>query len=166
MKRLLRLPLAATSTLMFALAGTTAAHAASLAQLACSDNIKANISFYDIGFTNTVPTGGDSGGAGKLAVAPLHIHTSVVNFLQFFPLVSTGRHLETCTLTVRANGDTLVYTFSELEVSSLTALGKSAQSFGQPNISYLDVQLAYEKIEVQSNGQDDGGWDITKNTPE
>ena len=155
--------------------GHATAHAATVAQLACSDNIKANLSFYSLGFGNDAATSQEGAGAGKVTVKPLHIHTSVVNFVPFFQLVTNGKTLATCKLTLKSSdNNTIVYTFSNLLVTSVTAAGKSAASGNQQSVSYLDVQLIYEKIDVEANGEDDGGidqdptsggWDVTKSTP-
>lgn len=157
MNRFLRL--CAVFTGFLALYWSNAAHAATVAQLACTNNLTANLSYYDLGFTNTTSDSG--GGDGKVAYQPLHFHTAVVNFLPFFNIVNSSKHVETCTLTVNASGEAIVYTFTDLYATSVTAMGRSAAEQGKPDISYLDIQFVYASIQVQSNGSDDGGHDGT-----
>jgi hypothetical protein len=152
--------------------GSSVAHAA-VGQLTCTSNtsaITANLSFFDLGLVNTLNVGSQSSGAGagKITFSPLEIHTSLVNFQQFFQAVTTGAAFSTCTLAVKANGNNIDYTLKIVAVASVDAIARSPRTDRDKSASYLDVKLNYGAIEVKTNnGSDDGGsegdWNVISN---
>ncbi|HEX7158075.1 MAG TPA: hypothetical protein VF214_03615 [Edaphobacter sp.] len=142
--------------------GASAAHAA-VGQLSCTSNsvtITANLSFYDLGLSNTSSIGSQStgAGAGKVTFSPLEIHTAVINFQQFLQVAERGTAFSSCTLTTRTGGEAMEYKFSLVAISSLDAIARSPRDERDKPASYLDVKLMYGAVEVQtSTGTDDGG---------
>jgi hypothetical protein len=138
------------------LLGATIAHAA-VGQLSCTSNtstINANLSFYDLGLSNTLNIGSQSSGAGagKVTFNPLEIHTAVIS----------------CTLTAKTNGEAVEYKFSLVAISSLDAIARSPRTAEDKPASYLDVKLIFGAVEVKTSaGTDDGGssggWNVVKN---
>jgi type VI protein secretion system component Hcp len=156
-----------------ALWGASVAHAAVVGQLACASNtanITANISFYDLGLSNTLNIGSQSSGAGagKVTFNPLEIHTAVVNFSQFFQHLASGGTFSSCTLVTRTNGETVEYTFTLVGITSLDAIARSPHTEGDMPASYLDVKLNFGSVQVKTatggdNGGLEGGWNVVKN---
>jgi hypothetical protein len=154
------------------LCGATIAHAA-VGQLSCTSNtstITANLSFYDLGLSNTLSIGSQSpgAGAGKVTFNPLEIHTAVINFAQFFQVAQNGGAFSSCTLTAKTNGEAVEYKFSLVAISSLDAIARSPRTAEDKPASYLDVKLAFGAVEVKTSaGTDDGGssggWNVVKN---
>jgi hypothetical protein len=154
------------------LSGASIAHAA-VGQLSCTSNtstITANLSFYDLGLSNTPNIGSQSSGAGagKVTFNPLEIRTAVINFSQFFQAAQNGATFSSCTLTAKNNGETVEYKFSLVAISSLDAIARSPRKAEDKPASYLDVKLAFGAVEVKtSTGTDDGGsaggWNIITN---
>jgi hypothetical protein len=154
------------------LCGATIAHAA-VGQLSCTSNtstITANLSFYDLGLSNTLNIGSQSSGAGagKVTFNPLEIHTAVINFAQFFQVAQNGATFNSCTLTAKTNGEAVEYKFSLVAISSLDAIASSPRTTEDKPASYLDVKLIFGAVEVKTSaGTDDGGssggWNVVKN---
>jgi hypothetical protein len=154
------------------LCGATIAHA-SVGQLSCTSNtstITANLSFYDLGLSNTLSIGSQSSGAGagKVTFNPLEIHTAVINFAQFFQVAQNGATFSSCTLSAKTNGEAVEYKFSLVAISSLDAIARSPRTAEDKPASYLDVKLAFGAVEVKTSaGSDDGGssggWNRVKN---
>jgi hypothetical protein len=152
--------------------GATIAHAA-VGQLSCTSNtstITANLSFYDLGLSNTLSIGSQSSGAGagKVTFNPLEIHTAVINYAQFFQVAQNGATFNSCTLTAKTNGEAVEYKFSLVAISSLDAIARSPRTPEDKPASYLDVKLAFGAVEVKTSaGSDDGGssggWSRVKN---
>jgi hypothetical protein len=144
--------------------GASVAHAA-VGQLSCTSNsatITANLSFYDLGLSNTVNGESTGAGAGKATFSPLEIHTSVINFQQFFQAAERGTAFSSCTLTTKIGAETMEYKFSLVAISSLDAIARSPRNDRDKPASYLDVKLMYGAVEVQtSTGTDDGGSEGT-----
>jgi hypothetical protein len=154
------------------LCGATIAHAA-VGQLSCTSNtstITANLSFYDLGLSNTLNIGSQSSGAGagKVTFNPLEIHTTVINFAQFFQAAQNGAAFSSCTLTAKTNGEAVEYKLSLVAISSLDAIAASPRTAEDKPASYLDVKLVFGAVEVKTSaGTDDGGssggWNVVKN---
>jgi hypothetical protein len=154
------------------LCGASAAHAA-VGQLTCTSNtstVTANLSFYDLGLSNTLNIGsqGSGAGAGKVTFNPLEIHTAVINFSQFLQAASSGATFSSCTLTTKTSGETVEYIFKLVAIASLDAIARSPRTEGDRPTSYLDVKLNYGAVEVKTangtdNGGSEGGWNIVKN---
>ena len=169
MNRTRCLLLGLSSILLF---GSSVAHAA-VGQLTCTSNsstITGNVSFFDLGLVNNPNIGSQTSGAGagKVTFNPLEIHTSLVNFQQFFQALATGAAFSSCTLAVRANGNHIDYTFKLVAVASVDAIARSPRTDRDQPASYLDVKLNYGAIEVNTNsggddGGSEGGWNQVKN---
>ena len=138
--------------------GSSAASAA-VAQLSCAATtgamLTANVSYYDVGLTQPVGIGsGSSGaGAGKVTFNPLHIHTSLANFVAFFEAAATGAAFSACTLTSRVgvNG-TIEYDFKLVAVSSVDAIGQDTHADQDGPAAYTDVKLVFGALQVHTPG--------------
>ena len=137
------------------------AHAA-VGTLTCTSNtgnITANLSYFDLGFSRPITVGGaGTGVGGRVTDTPLEIHTSLVNFQEFFNAVERNQELSKCVLTTQAGGETIEFTFKIVAVTSADAIAQSPRTAEGTPAAYLDVKLVYNQVAVTtSGGTDDGG---------
>src|SRR5271165_7623780 len=88
------------------LCAASAAYALPVAQMSCTSSAKTltfNVSYFDLGVTQTVNIGSASGGAGagKTTFQPLVVHTSFAPFQSLFAAAEVGSHFDSCTLTTK-----------------------------------------------------------------
>jgi hypothetical protein len=100
-------------------------------------------------------------GSGQVVYNPIDIHTRLVNFQQFFPLVTTGRHIASCTLTTTIKGQTLQYVLTSCIIVSLDAVVAGPRATGDTTEGYVDVKIAFDTLTFTSFG----GADDSSSTP-
>jgi type VI protein secretion system component Hcp len=148
--------------------GTAAVgHAAQpVGSLACAtgetQSLSFNVSFFDLGLSNSSSTGGAStgAGAGKATYNPLIVHAALSTFPSLADAAATGEHYTTCTLTTQtSSGETIEFILKNVEVQSANAVASSAT--GQlPRYAFVRAELDFESLEIeyrQTGGVDDGG---------
>jgi hypothetical protein len=131
------------------------AHAAQpVASLACtggSSGFNINLSYFDLGLTQSAPS--------ATAIVPLTLHAGLGSYETLFASAATGALIPTCTLTTRAsNGDTIVFTLKSVSVTTVTAAAGSPTAFS-PRTAYVKATVSYAAVEVTDSGgaADDGG---------
>jgi type VI protein secretion system component Hcp len=159
--------------------GTAAvSHAAQpTGSLACTGDTRSltfNVSFFDIGVSDSLNIGGESAGAGagKVTFNPFVVHAALSTFPVLFDAASTGEHFATCTLTTQASsGENIELTLKNVAIQSVDAIASSAT--GQlPRYAFIKAELQFESIQVRtSGGVDDGGvgpgtdgWNLKENS--
>src|SRR5208337_986037 len=145
---------------------TSAACAVPVGQMSCTSSAKTltfNVSYFDLGVTQTVNVGSASGGAGagKATFQPLVVHTSFA-------------HFHSCTLTTKnSTGEVIEFTLKIVLVSQVDAIAQSATA-DSARTAYTEVNFVYGSVQVTSPGTDgdDGGsspandgWVKVKNRP-
>jgi hypothetical protein len=145
-------PLAMSAVLASA---ASLAHAAQpVANLACtggSAGININLSYFNLGLTQSAPS--------TTAIVPLTLHAGLGSFETLFAAAATGALLPTCTLTTHAsNGDSIVFTLKSVAVTTVTAAAGSPTAFS-PRTAYVKATVSYAAVEVTDSGgaADDGG---------
>jgi type VI secretion system secreted protein Hcp len=142
----------------------SAAFALPVGQMSCTSSAQTltfNVSYFDLGVTQTVNIGSASGGAGagKATFQPLVVHTSFVPFRSLFAAAEAGSHFETCTLTTRnSTGEVIEFTLKIVLVQQVDAIAQSATA-DSARTAYTEVNFVYGSVQVTSPGSDadDGG---------
>ena len=131
------------------------AHAAQpVATLACtggSASFNINLSYFDLGLTQSAPS--------TTAIVPLTLHAGLGSYETLFASAAAGALIPTCTLTTRAsNGDTIVFTLKSVAVTTVTAAAGSPTAFS-PRTAYVKATMSYAAVAVTDSGgaADDGG---------
>jgi len=158
---------------------TSAACAVPVGQMSCTSSAKTltfNVSYFDLGVTQTVNVGSASGGAGagKATFQPLVVHTSFAPFQSLFAAAEAGSHFDSCTLTTKnSTGEVIEFTLKIVLVSQVDAIAQSATA-DSARTAYTEVNFVYGSVQVTSPGTDgdDGGsspandgWVKVKNRP-
>jgi len=159
--------------------GASAAHAAPVAQVSCTSSAQTlsfNVSFFDLGVTQTVTIGSASGGAGagKATFQPLVLHTSLAPFQSLFNAAAAGTFFENCTLTTKnSTGEVIEFLLKTVAVTKVDAIAQSA-SAAAARTAYTQVTFEYGSVQVTptTSESDDGGtspandgWVKVKNRP-
>jgi Type VI secretion system effector, Hcp len=146
------------------LSAASAASAVPVGQMSCTSSAQTltfNISYFDLGVTQTVNIGSASGGAGagKVTFQPLVVHTSFAPFQSLFAAVEAGSHFETCTLTTKnSTGEVIEFTLKIVAISQVDAIAQSPTA-DSARTAYTQVNFVYGSVQVTSPGSDadDGG---------
>jgi|SRR5271165_3712311 len=161
------------------LCAASAAYALPVAQMSCTSSAQTltfNLSYFDLGVTQTVNIGSASGGAGagKATFKPLVVHTSFAPFESLFEAAAAGSHFETCTLTTKnSTGEVIEFSLKTVFVTEVDAIAQSATA-DSTRTAYTQVNFEYGSVQVTSpgTGADDGGaspandgWVKVKNRP-
>ena len=142
---------------------------------------KGEIEIQSFSFGSSNPTSFNSRGggtsAGKVSMQDFHFVMSVNKASpQLMLACATGQHIKTATLAatkstdLKSPGDFLVWTFTDLLISSYQTGGSSASDV----VPADQISLAFSKIEIEYKPQNpDGtfgsivsaGWDLRLNEP-
>jgi hypothetical protein len=157
----------------------SAAQAAPVAQMSCASggqSLAFNLSFFDLGVTQTasVGSGGSGGGSGKTVFEPLVVHTSFAPFQSLFNAATAATTFDTCTLTTRnSTGEVIEFVLKPVLVTKVDAIAQSA-SADAARTAYTQATFEYGSSQVSpsTNAADDGGaspanhgWVKAKNQP-
>ena len=142
----------------------SAALAVPVAQMSCTSSASTltfNVSYFDLGVTETVNIGSASGGAGagKAVFQPLVVNTSFAPFQSLFKAASAGTFFESCTLTTKnSTGEVIEFTLKPVAVTKVDAIAQSA-SADAAHTAYTQVTFEYGSVQVTSptSDADDGG---------
>jgi hypothetical protein len=137
-----------------------AQHAGAMVCTGSAGNLSFNVSFFDIGVSNSLSTGSESGGAGagKVTFQPLVIHTALSTFTSLWQVAAEGSHFTTCTLkTQDSSGGNIEFTLNLVAVQSVNAIASSAGG-DFPRYAFVKADLEFGSIQVRTSGAvDDGG---------
>ena len=143
------------------LSPVAALHAAPIATITCTGStpITANLSYFDIGITNPIPSASSGAGAGKATLKPILLHTGLVQFPHFFQLAITGATLQQCVITTTsANGSQVKFTLKDGIVQSTDAVSQHGRTLTDEPASYVEVSLFAVSVAVDVGSSfDDGG---------
>jgi hypothetical protein len=148
--------------LVFCVMLSGAARAAPVAQMSCSSGAQTltfNVSYFDLGATQTAGSGSSGAGAGKITFQPLVVHTSFAPFQSLFAAAEGGSHFENCTLTTKnSTGEVIEFLLKLVSVKQVDAIAQSATA-DSARTAYTEVNFEYGTIQVTSPGTDadDGG---------
>jgi hypothetical protein len=175
MKALRSLFIGAASVLL----ATTTAIAAPVAHIVCtpststsptgsqpinSNDITANLSYFDIGITPSLNIGSSSSGAGagKVTFQTAEFHISLSKFAEFI-----GASFDKCNVfTTLADGNKVDYALSLVAIQSIAAVAQSPHNPTDTPAAYTDLVLEFGGILVKTtSGSDDGGTSGTGSTP-
>jgi hypothetical protein len=117
-----------------------------------------NISYFNLGISESSVSSSSGAGAGKVTFQPLVVHAALSSFETLFGQTVSGGNFSNCTLTTQAsNGDNVKFTLQLVVVESVNAIASSATS-QSPHYAYVEAHLLYGAIQVsEPNGADDGG---------
>ncbi|HEX3913343.1 MAG TPA: hypothetical protein VHW71_07545 [Steroidobacteraceae bacterium] len=141
-------------TALFASAASLAHAAQPVASLACtgtSASFNINLSYFNLGLTQSAPP--------STAIVPLTLHAALGSFETLFASSATGQLIPSCTLSTRgSNGNNIVFTLKSVTVTTVTAAAGSATAFSS-RTAYVKATLNYTAVEVTEagGGADDGG---------
>ncbi len=160
-----RMSCAARWIAVLGLSAGVASAQSSIAKLSCSgatSDLAVNISYYNIGLTNTLNIGSQSSGAGagKVTFMPGVLHASLSNFDTFAKLASAGTSLGTCTLRATTRtGSTLELELTPVVVKSVYAVvGEGDPGTNARETAYTELDIEYGALRVKtSTGSDNGG---------
>jgi hypothetical protein len=121
-------------------------------------NLAFNVSYFNLGISESSSSSSSGAGAGKVTFQPLVVHAALSSFQTLFEQTVSGGHFSNCTLTTQAsNGDNVQFSLQLVVVESVNAIASSATS-QSPHYAYVEAHLVYGAIQVSgSNGADDGG---------
>ena len=157
----------------------SAALAAPVGQMSCTSsasNLTFNVSYFDLGVTQTLNIGTSTtgAGAGKAVFQPLVVNTSFAPFQSLFKAASAGTFFESCTLTTKnSTGEVIEFTLKPVAVTKVDAIAQSA-SADAAHTAYTQVTFEYGSALVTSPASeaDDGGvspandgWGKVKDRP-
>jgi hypothetical protein len=140
----------------------SAAFAAPVAQMSCNSGAQSlsfNLSFFDLGVTQTASIGSGGGGTGKSVFEPLVAHTSFAPFQSLFNAATAGTIFDSCTLTTRSStGEVIDFVLKPVIVTKVDAIAQSA-SADAARTAYTQVTFEYGGAQVSptSSTADDGG---------
>ncbi len=121
--------------------------------LHAAETLTAAVSYYDVGITLPVNTGsaGSRAGAGKITFSPLEIHTPLANFEAFHQAAEVGTTFSACTLTTDVGiSGSIEYSFKQLAVSSVDAIGQARHADHDGPDAYADVKLVFGALQVHT----------------
>jgi type VI secretion system secreted protein Hcp len=128
---------------------------------------------FSFGVTNAgTGSSGMGSGSGKANIQDFKFTKLADNASpNLFQACCNGKHFDTATLTVRKAGEDaleyLVYTLSEVFVSSYTTAGQSgggiAQESGSMNFSKIQVQYTPQSADGSAGAQNTKGYDVKAN---
>jgi hypothetical protein len=142
----------------------SAALAAPVGQMSCTSsasNLTFNVSYFDLGVTQTLNIGTSTtgAGAGKVTFQPLVVNTSFAPFQSLFNAAVAAKAFESCTLTTKnSTGEVIEFTLKPVAVKEVDAIAQSA-SADAVRTAYTQVTLEYGSVQVTSpsSDADDGG---------
>jgi len=137
------------------------------------------IQSFSIGASNssTVGSGTTGSGGGKAQFQPFTVTKKVdKSSAVLLQMCSSGDHFPTATLTLRKAGgkkalEYLIYTFTQVYVTSITTSGASQDQADAPGetiaFTYASVHEKYTPQNQDGSGGSpiEGGWDLTRNKP-